>query len=69
MSPTSAVSEPNPIPWHHLAHPLLQLAESWHRNGFGVAARRDDANEWRIMKLRPNEEQPWIGWCLVFFHG
>ena len=48
---------------------LRTLAESWRRAGARVAARTDDAGEWRIMKMRPNEAEPWVGWYGVDFNG
>jgi hypothetical protein len=51
-----------------LPEPMRSRAKSWWGQGAEVAARLDDAGEYRIIKLRPREN-PWIGWRLVFFHG
>ena len=45
---------------------LRTTAELWWAAGWQVAARLDDAGEYRIMKLRPGES-PWVGWFLVRF--
>lgn len=46
---------------------LRQVAELWFVSGARVIARLDDANEWRVAKLKYGEE-PWVGWRLVKFH-
>lgn len=61
MSPSSAFLYPDPVPLWSLPPELTKLAVEWSRSGLRVAARRDDANEWRIMKLRV-AEAPWVGW-------
>ena len=49
-----------------LPESLRIIAESWRQSGARVAARKDDAGEFRIMKLRPGESV-WVGWYPVFF--
>lgn len=51
-----------------LPEPLRGLAKAWLLQGERVAARSDDAGEWRIMKMRPAEEAPWVGWDGVSLH-
>ena len=70
MSPASGLREPYSIPVSKLPEPLRSLAESWRKEMRNViiAARTDDAGEYRIMKLR-GDEPPWVGWSMVNFNG
>jgi len=58
------------VPLSKLPEPLRIRAESWRREMRNViiAARTDDAGEWRIMRLR-GDESPWVGWSMVNFNG
>lgn len=49
-----------------IPEPLRGLARSWRQAGARVAARKDDAGEYRIMKMRPGEGI-WVGWSTVYF--
>ena len=51
-----------------LPEPLRGLAQSWRQEGKRIAARTDDAGEWRIMLLR-SDEQCWVGWSMVNFNA
>ena len=51
-----------------LPEPLRGLAQSWRKEGKRIAARTDDAGEWRIMLLR-GDEPPHVGWSMVNFNG
>lgn len=70
MSPASAFRDPDAIPVSKLPEPLRIRAESWRKEMRNVliAARLDDAGEYRIMKLR-GDEPPWVGWSMVNFNG
>lgn len=51
-----------------LPTPLHTLARSWRQAGARVAARKDDAGEYRIMQMRPGEPV-WVGWYPVNFNA
>ena len=60
-----------PINVSKLPEPLRSRAESWRAAGGGwarVAARTDDAGEWRVVLLR-SDELCWVGWSMVNFNG
>lgn len=67
MSPASAFRDPDAIPVSKLPEPLRDRAKSWRQAAGGwarVAARTDDAGEWRIVLLR-SDELCWVGWSMV----
>ena len=71
MSPASAFRDPDAIPVSKLPEPLRIRAKSWRQAAGGwarVAARTDDAGEWRIVLLR-SDELCWVGWSMVNFNG
>lgn len=71
MSPASGLREPYSIPVSKLPEPLRSRAESWRAAAGGwarVAARTDDADEWRIVLLR-SDEQCWVGLSMVNWNG
>lgn len=68
MSPVSAFREPSGIPVSTLPVDVRALAIDMHRYGDRVAARLDDANEWRIMRMRIAEDV-WIGWKEINFRA
>lgn len=54
-----------------LPEPLRIRAKSWRQAAGGwarVAARTDDADEWRIVLLR-SDEQCWVGLSMVNWNG
>lgn len=71
MSPASGLREPYSIPVSKLPAELRSRTESWRAAGGGwarVAARTDDAGEWRVVLLR-SDELCWVGWSMVNFNG
>lgn len=66
MSPASAFADWHPIPWSALPGELIRIGAEWHDAVLRVAARQDDADEWRIVRLLPGEK-PWVGWREVEF--
>ncbi len=56
------------VNWSQLPEPLRSRAESWWGQRARVAARTDDAGEWRVVLLR-SDELCWVGWSMVNFNG
>lgn len=65
MSPASVFPHPLEIAVSDLPEPLRSLAKSWAQLA-RIAARKDDAGEYMIMKMRPGEGI-WVGWSTVYF--
>lgn len=69
MSPASAFRDPDGIPVSALPEELRKLAWWWRQEeARRVAARKDDAGEYRLMQMRPGEPV-WVGWHPVNFNG
>ena len=66
MADNQATIDLEKLPAELQARALAWRNSQWPAGSVQVAARLDDANEFRIMRLE-HGETPWVGWCLVRF--